>query len=1106
MPRPWSRKPLSYQDALTILGAGDSRALSIADKLAGLLAAAVNIKTVGALAFFELRDEAVSWGEHLAASLRDRVTGLNRLDRTERISAAHAVIVITSFYSALDAVDEDFRNWMDKSNLTAYEQATLASDSQAVSSFQSLVGGLANSELPMPSPGLPFEAVLDTLRSLYGTLAHKLSQFCQGLAAFEYTEPIDLGQANISALADRAIAIYTETFRRLATDVPEFATWALMVDSQATRSTVSSIGADLCTRIESLSTGLAGVRDVLETTGSATSNKLRDELACHYNGILSRPILDSRRAPDDLVIPSLGSAYVNPACRIAGDAHTAQTQLAVEEWWERKPVLADIQTFLIGHLSNPVATRAPLVVLGQPGSGKSLLTRLLAAGLPPTDFLPIRVELRSVSADAAIQDQIQEALFQATDRHLDWPDLVDQAGDALPVVMLDGFDELIQATGVNQADYLERARAFQERQADLGRPVAVIVTTRTIVADRARFPRDSVAIRLEPFDEQRVERWLSVWADANRAKLATRGLRPLPAAAALAHRELAREPLLLLMLAIYDSGTNALQRTNSAFDRAELYERLMTDFARREVLKLAPSLPEYEVDRGVERELRQLGVAALAMFNRGAQIVTEAELDADLAELIPSGPAQSGTPGGVSVNRPLTAAQTVVGRFFFIHEPSAQRDTGPAERAFEFLHATFGEFLVARLVVHAVLDLAAERDYQAQRANPSPLNPGFIHAATSFELLSDRASIVEFYQGLLDMQEETRRLSCRRLLIELLRDALDTHPHWQHSLYHPVSKPTTARCAAFSANLVAMTVCAHKELVTTRELLGRGAAFRNWASLVALWRSQLGDCLSMIGIMRARFAAQSLSYESDGSGLTDIGQQIWISRETGSQVKLSECIGGGNFAMVEDGTVVGLGRLSLGEFTTSADSLSGRILREATFFVEPEQLESRLPLWRRGVSDVHAGYGFTDDAPEPAVRLLLDLAAAAPTDLTDQQRYDWYTALLEPTTELPLREAALKLLHHDLRLLPSRVARDLLLAAWTGPAMPAAFFDVLVQYALIFGAFIFLAGHADEEYSLYQGFLSAPAHDIDRIKDAFDRASVERPHFPERMTGRPSRL
>jgi hypothetical protein len=54
------------------------------------------------------------------------------------------------------------------------------------------------------------------------------------------------------------------------------------------------------------------------------------------------------------------------------------------------------------------------------------------------------------------------------------------------MVMLDGFDELLQATGVSQSDYLEKVAEFQRREADQGRPVAALVTSRTAVADRAR--------------------------------------------------------------------------------------------------------------------------------------------------------------------------------------------------------------------------------------------------------------------------------------------------------------------------------------------------------------------------------------------------------------------------------------------------------------------------------------------------------------------------------------------------------------------------------------------------------------------------------------------
>src|SRR5262249_35736135 len=152
--------------------------------------------------------------------------------------------------------------------------------------------------------------------------------------------------------------------------------------------------------------------------------------------------------------------------------------------------------------------------------GKSVLTQVLAARLPARDFLTVRVALRDVPADADLQSQIEYAIRDATGESLSWPALARTAGGAISVILLDGFDELLQATGIGQTDYLEQIARFQEREADQERPVMVVITTRIAVADRARTPPGGVvAIRLEPFTDQQVERWLTIWNGHNTAYL-----------------------------------------------------------------------------------------------------------------------------------------------------------------------------------------------------------------------------------------------------------------------------------------------------------------------------------------------------------------------------------------------------------------------------------------------------------------------------------------------------------------------------------------------------------------------------------------------------------
>lgn len=462
------------------------------------------------------------------------------------------------------------------------------------------------------------------------------------------------------------------------------------------------------------------------------------------------------------------------------------------------------------------------------------MTRTLAARLPAADFLVVRVELRNVPADASIQAQIEEALLQMLGERVSWPDLARRAGDALPVVILDGFDELLQATGMNRADYLDQIRRFQQREGELDRPVAVLVTSRTVVADRARFPNETVVLRLEPFDEPQVRAWLEVWNAHNTAGLAGRGLRPLSAETVLAHGELASQPLLLLLLALYDAGANALQSAGGDIRGVDLYERLFADFVEREVDKQRRDHTDDRRREEIEAEWRRLGAVAVAILNRGGDVILEAELDADIPQLLSErdlSPARAD-----AVHRALTVGQLMVGRFFFVHESRATRDTGGPERSFEFLHATFGDFLAARQIVAYLVDLAEEREHQRRRQGV--IDPGPLHSATSFVTIARRPPLWDFCRRMLARLPAERRRACRELVLELLPDAGYPHPTWTRGAYEPYRTPAAARHAAFSANLVCFAVLLSDGPVDAVELVGEPVVI-NWRRQALLWQSQL---------------------------------------------------------------------------------------------------------------------------------------------------------------------------------------------------------------------------------------------------------------------------
>jgi hypothetical protein len=463
-----------------------------------------------------------------------------------------------------------------------------------------------------------------------------------------------------------------------------------------------------------------------------------------------------------VTIPTLGGAYIDPDFRVANVGQRDRPD--VESWWEKRHVRTDIDSFLTGFLTSPDATNTILMVLGQPGSGKSVLTKVLSARLPADQFLAIRVVLREVPADADVQTQVEYAIRDVTGEGITWPDLARSAPGALPVVLLDGFDELLQATGVSQSDYLEKVARFQEREAIQGRPVAFLITSRTAVADRARIPASGVAcLHLEPFSPDQVGMWVAQWNEANSSYFAGQALQPLTTQAVLAQRGLAEQPLLLLMLALYDADSNALQRVGSNLSHAQLYERLLRLFAEREVRKECPGLDDEALAREVDRQLLRLSIAAYAMFNRGRQWSTQAELDTDLAALYNQDDGRSAS-GGSRV--PLTAAQLVVGQFFFVHQAQAIQD-GKRLYAFEFLHATFGEYLVARIVAGELRDLAVVEALGSSRSRYSPPDYSYLRALLSFTPLSNRGTIVDYLTQLVSQLDGKMRATLGNLLKEL---------------------------------------------------------------------------------------------------------------------------------------------------------------------------------------------------------------------------------------------------------------------------------------------------------------------------------------------------
>ncbi|MCX5202953.1 hypothetical protein OG897_16030 [Streptomyces sp. NBC_00237] len=809
------RRLLSYRDAVAILG-GDSEALAAADRVVG---GALNAATGGAsdavLGLFGAQGRVLRIGRDVTTGLRDRLGSAERADRTEQIAAAHAVLVITAFFEVLEEAELPFR--LADAELTRSEQLALAGGSPDAPRF---VATLLSAEVPQPGPFRPFEQTLNQLHVWYLDLAEQLKYFLRGLALWDRLDEAarDRTALQLSRLYQRAVQRYRELFARLALEIPEFGFWSGQLEHQATRNEIRRSLAG----VESALAGLASVRPL----GHAADGLVRGSRAA-----LGRAILSEGQAPSGVRLPSLEEGYVDPDFRVRALPEGGMGP-ATEDWWADVPVRSDLTEFLAGALTSEMTATVPLLVLGQPGAGKSVLTKMLAARLPAAGYLPVRIVLREVPAEVDVQEQIEYAVRAATGERVSWPELVRSAEGSVPVLLFDGFDELLQATGVNQTDYLARIAKFQQREADQGRPAYAMVTSRTAVADRARCPEGTVAVRLEPFREPHIRRWLSVWNELNAPHFAAQGLRPLSVEVASGYAELASQPLLLLMLALYDANANTLQReaeSGEPFGAAELYEELLASFAVREIGKSADALTARQLAEHSERELTRLSLIAFGILNRRRQWITVAELEEDLNALLGR---QSTT--AADFRAPLNQAEIALGRFFFMQKAQAVQDDRELT-TYEFLHATFGEYLVARLAV-ILLDQLLDQQ-PPLTIGRAPVDDDLLYALLSYASLASR-QMLRFVDARIGRLAPERRERLGELLIDVMEDARTRVEH-KYADYRPIPRATAARHGKYEANLMMLTVLVTGGVTAGRLFPAAVDPAGIWPLRVQLYRSAL---------------------------------------------------------------------------------------------------------------------------------------------------------------------------------------------------------------------------------------------------------------------------
>jgi hypothetical protein len=640
-----------------------------------------------------------------------------------RMTIAYGLISFTAFFDALDRqLPAAVRGQI---NLKKEERAGITKDALKQTGTQPDPDTDRFSLIPItfPHPTETFQDQQTRLNDLYRQMAHGFKDFVSKLAlweaADEKTHALILNV--IEKLPEAANNTFEAQYFALTRRFEDFAVWANLHEHKRTKQLIDSLS-DYVKHYTKLSqdtkanidVGLTKLHDIVtripETLKLQRADEIVEGLKRHYLARINEPILEHRDDGEEppLSFPRVADAFVPQSYRVLRHG-TKAIALEDEETWKDRPRRDDLGAFLLSYLTSPYSLETPLVILGHPGSGKSLLTTVISAQLLSSHFTAIRVPLREVNSDAGVVAQIEEHIGRVTHVRLDsWAKVSSAFTNNPPIVILDGYDELLQASGKVFAGYLKDVQAFQKNETEQGRPVRVIVTSRVTLIDKAIIPSGSTIVRLLEFDKRQRARWISIWNATNTYYFEKKTLTPfsLPdddEADAGKILLLAEQPLLLLMLALYDSDHNSL-REGKIRDKTLLYDSLLRRFIERERSKAKQfrELSSKEKLKEIDSDMQRLGVAAIGMYNRRKLHILTQELNDDLKffDLERSIKIDSG--------RALTQADLLLGSFFFVHKSTATQKTGPARQheetaAFEFLHNTFGEFLTADFIIRQAL-------------------------------------------------------------------------------------------------------------------------------------------------------------------------------------------------------------------------------------------------------------------------------------------------------------------------------------------------------------------------------------------------------------------
>lgn len=578
------------------------------------------------------------------------------------------------------------------------------------------------------------------LREMYEKMAITVREFIDRLSFRELAEEKDILIYNtvMENLPKNAVERFHVQYLYLCSQFNEFYIFVQAEQEKEKRSECDeryqAILSSAMNISDVIDTGFENLKEMMMNLPGQIKEKkvmdIADSLIGIYRDSIQQPVIESKSEDEKLEYPFISEAFIPQRYKCL--RYSGEERLELDDTWKDIEPQKDMTSFWAKYYLDPGSVDNILLILGEPGIGKSLLTKMLCARMSSRAGVFIRIPLREHNMEEDIESIVCKQITHDGDSSepvakFKW--FAEEFPDNPVTLVFDGYDEVLQATGGVYRGLLKQIRRFQESCYEHKRPVRVIVTSRETLIDKADIPAGSLVMKLLEFDEKQKVNWIDIWNAHNHDILAEEGIEDFRLPENNKDIEkLSGQPLLLLMLAIYDANfelkANSLTKQtdqDDAFNRTTLYNELIRRFVRRELRKgpkgggiAFDEADSNEQEVMVNEEMKKLGIAALGMFEREKLSLTVDELDHDLEYM-----EVKNIPYNQLGRKMLKNAEMVFGSFFFIHQSRVENEEEAKDATFEFLHKTFYEFLVADLVLFFLLDAVDSLYYHLNMQNGS---------------------------------------------------------------------------------------------------------------------------------------------------------------------------------------------------------------------------------------------------------------------------------------------------------------------------------------------------------------------------------------------------